>query len=311
MIKGNLISNLKKFGLSENEAKAYVGLVFLREASAREVHTVAEIPRVKVYEVLDNLIEKRYAVILHGTPIHYKATDPEDLLQMLREDYEKTAAEISKSFEEMELKAYPEDDIESTDSIQYLRSEWTVRKKMNDILEEAQNLIIFTRSPAIMKEIEDDLIAANKRLNMLILTGDAEGYEKFKIPITVYPENVRNILQELEESHIANQSCSIISDAGKALIIMKDETKIEAHYLSQSIVDFLYKTIYYFVSNADSIQLPEHFNASEQPKQKKMKADEENTKKRKTTPVENKKCHRTVLKENFRDNLKSKFKKIE
>ena len=31
-----LISNLEKFGLTENEAKAYVGLVSLREATARK-----------------------------------------------------------------------------------------------------------------------------------------------------------------------------------------------------------------------------------------------------------------------------------
>ena len=298
MIRGNLVQNLRKFGLSENEAKAYVGLVFLREASAREVHVVAEIPRAKVYEVLDNLIEKRYAVILHGTPIHYKATDPEDLLQMLREDYEKTATEISKSFEEMELKPYPDDEFESTDTIQYLRSEWTVRKKMNDILEEAQNLIIFTRSPAIMEEIEDDLIAANKRVNMLILASDAEGYENFKLPITVYPENVRKILQELEESHIANQSCSIISDVGKALVILKDETKIEAHYLSQSIVDFLYKTIHYFVNNADSIQLPESFSTSKSAEKKRL--TESASEKKNETADKKPRCCKSSLKNKFK-----------
>jgi len=307
MIKGNLVSNLKKFGLSENESKAYVGLVFLKKASAREIHSIAEIPRAKVYEILDSLVEKRYAEILHGTPIHYKATDPEDLLQMLREDYEKTAAEISKSFEEMELRPFDEEESDNLDSIQYLRSEWTVRKKMKDVLEEArEELIIFTRSPAIMKEIEEDLIAANKRLKILILVSTGEGYEKFKIPVTVYPENVRPILQELEESHIANQSCSIISDVGKALVIRKDGTKIEAHYLSQSIVDFLYKTIYYFVTNADSIQLPERFNMAEQ---KKQTAEQKKQKNEGAAPEESQKCSRRDLKNNFKNNLKNKFKK--
>ena len=305
MIKGNLILNLKKFGLSENEAKAYTGLVFLKEASAREIHAFTKVPRAKVYEVLENLVEKRYATILHGTPAHYRATDPEDLMQMLREDYEKTADEISKSFEEMETDPEEEGPTQLI-SIQYLRSEWTVRKKMNEILEEThKNLIIFARSPPIMKEIEGDLISANKRLNILILVNDAKGYERYPIPVTVYHENVRVLLQGLEESHIENQSCTIVSDAGKALAIRLDETKMEAHYTSQSMVDYLYKTVYYFVTNADSIHLPDHFDVFE----RKQMYEKINQKDEETDPEEIKKCKRNDLKNQIKTNIKGKFKK--
>ena len=304
MIEGNLIPNLKKFGLSENEAKAYVGLVFLREATARELHAVTEIPRVKVYEVLDNLIEKRYASVLHGTPTHYKATEPEDLLQMLREEYEKTAEEISKSFEEMEFKPFGEEAEEFT-SIQYLRSEWTVRKKLNEILNETnRDLIILSRSPEAMREIENELVAAKKRLNILILVKETEGYEKYSLPVTKYPDNIRPLLQELEESHLVNQSCSIISDVKKALAIRKDETKMEAHYISQPMVDFMYKTIFYFVTNANSVQLPEHFNIpksteKEQPKEKQPKEK-----------LFGKKCDMSEKTTgHYKDVLKKKFKK--
>ncbi|MDV0445309.1 hypothetical protein MmiAt1_08800 [Methanimicrococcus sp. At1] len=256
MVNTDLVPNLKKFGLSENEAKAYIGLVFLQEPSVRELHDFTDIPRAKLYEVLDNLVSKRYAEVLRGTPIHYKPTDPEDLVQMLREDYEKTADDISKAFEEMDVHLF-EDESDEIVSIRYLRSEWTVRKKLNEVFDETnQNLIILSRSPEILKDIESELVSIKKRVNILILVNSTEDYD-ITLPLTLYPENVKPILKELEESHLVNQSAVVISDCGKALAIRKEDKKIEAHYISQSIVEFLYKTIYYFVYCADDIVLPD------------------------------------------------------
>ena len=57
-INPQLINNLEKLGLTENEAKAYVGLVSLREATAREVHELTNVPRAKIYEILKVLAKK-------------------------------------------------------------------------------------------------------------------------------------------------------------------------------------------------------------------------------------------------------------
>jgi Predicted transcriptional regulators len=257
MVDNGLIANLKKFGLSENEAKAYTGLVFLGDAGVRDLHEFTKIPRAKLYEVLESLVNKRYAEVLHGSPIHYRATDPDDLIQMLREDYEKTASEISQAFEEMDYHLLTDNGDEMA-LIQYLRSEWTVRRKMNELFDRTRkNIILFSRSPAILKDIESDLVSIQDRINILILVDNIEDYGKFSLPLMVYPPNVRPILKGLEVSHLTNQSCSIISDAGVSLAIRKENSRIEAHYISQPMVDFLYKTIYYFIQHADTIELPE------------------------------------------------------
>ncbi|WP_243684507.1 helix-turn-helix domain-containing protein [Methanosarcina barkeri] len=54
-----LIRNLEKLGLTENEAKTYIGLVSLREATAREIHELTNVPRAKIYEILKVLAKKR------------------------------------------------------------------------------------------------------------------------------------------------------------------------------------------------------------------------------------------------------------
>ena len=40
-----LINNLERLGLTENEARAYVGLVSLKEATAREIHELTNVQR--------------------------------------------------------------------------------------------------------------------------------------------------------------------------------------------------------------------------------------------------------------------------
>ncbi|MBZ3935695.1 TrmB family transcriptional regulator [Methanimicrococcus blatticola] len=265
ILSGTLISNLKKLGLSENEAKAYVCLVIKKQSSAREVHEFTDIPRAKVYEVLDGLVEKRFAQILKGTPIHYTATDPDELMRMLKETFESISAEIIQDFEEMEINIVDEADHESESTrIQYLRSEWTIRKKISELLDETnKNLIIFSRSPEILKRIESELVSIKKRVNVIILVDSKDGYEDISLPVTIYPENVRPLLKELEDSHLSVQKCFIISDVKKAIAIGEINSKLEAHYIVQPVIDYLYKTIYYFVSNADTIVLPPEFHEPE------------------------------------------------
>lgn len=266
ILSGTIITNLKKLGLSENEAKAYVCLVIKKQSSAREVHEFTDIPRAKVYEVLDGLVEKRFAEILKGTPIHYVATDPDELMRMLKETFESISAEILQDFEEMEINIVEEADQGSESTrIQYLRSEWTIRKKISELLDETnKNLIIFSRSPEILKRIESELVSIKKRLNVIVLVNSMEGYEDISLPVTVYPESVRPLLKELEDSHLSVQKSFIITDVKKAIAIGETNSKLEAHYIVQPVIDYLYKTIYYFVANADTITLPPEFFESDE-----------------------------------------------
>ncbi len=57
-INPQLISNLENPELTENEAKAYAGLVSLKEATAREIHELSNVPRAKIYEILKCLPKK-------------------------------------------------------------------------------------------------------------------------------------------------------------------------------------------------------------------------------------------------------------
>ena len=82
-----LIGKLKKLGFTENEAKIYVGLLSLNEATAREIHEFTHVPRPKIYSVLERMAKKGYVEIRGGTPAYFRSIDPERLTERLRDEF--------------------------------------------------------------------------------------------------------------------------------------------------------------------------------------------------------------------------------
>lgn len=82
-----LIGKLKKLGFTENEAKIYVGLLNLGEATAREIHEFTCVPRPKIYATLERMSKKNYIEVIEGTPAYFRSVNPEQLTERLRDEF--------------------------------------------------------------------------------------------------------------------------------------------------------------------------------------------------------------------------------
>lgn len=82
-----LISKLKKLGFTENEAKIYVGLLSLNEATAREIHEFTHVPRPKIYSVLERMEKKGYVEVKKETPACFRSINPEQLTERLKAEF--------------------------------------------------------------------------------------------------------------------------------------------------------------------------------------------------------------------------------
>jgi sugar-specific transcriptional regulator TrmB len=71
------IQLLRRLGLTEYEARAYISLAKLGPSTVTEVHLDSKIPRNKVYEALQRLEEKSRVMRLPVTPRKYRLSDPE------------------------------------------------------------------------------------------------------------------------------------------------------------------------------------------------------------------------------------------
>jgi sugar-specific transcriptional regulator TrmB len=85
----NVAEKLKRVGLTEYEAKAYLALLKTHLCTATQVSLRSSVPRTKIYAVLESLKEKGWVRIYSGVPLLFKAVDPLTVFERIKEDYTK------------------------------------------------------------------------------------------------------------------------------------------------------------------------------------------------------------------------------
>ena len=66
------VEKVQEYGLTEYEARAYLAMIELEEASAREVAEVSRVPRTKIYGVLEELHKKNLVEIIPERPKRFR-----------------------------------------------------------------------------------------------------------------------------------------------------------------------------------------------------------------------------------------------
>lgn len=94
MSRPEAIETLEALGLTEYEARCFVGLTQLSDGTAKEISQVADVPQSRVYDVVDDLHQRGLVDIQESKPRRYFAVPVNDALGRLREDYD-TALEAA------------------------------------------------------------------------------------------------------------------------------------------------------------------------------------------------------------------------
>ena len=74
---------LEKLGLTEYEAKTLNTLFNLKESEAPTISRTAQVPKTRVYDVLEKLISKNLIIEIKGRPKLYRAIDAEKAIDLL------------------------------------------------------------------------------------------------------------------------------------------------------------------------------------------------------------------------------------
>ncbi|MFQ5496880.1 MAG: response regulator [Nitrosopumilus sp.] len=75
------IAILQDFGLEEDEAQMYIGLVRMGSAKASEISTFTKIDRVRTYKILENLKNLGFATSTLTSPIKFSPNEPKTILK--------------------------------------------------------------------------------------------------------------------------------------------------------------------------------------------------------------------------------------
>ncbi|MEE9613240.1 MAG: helix-turn-helix domain-containing protein [Desulfatiglandales bacterium] len=90
------VRNLLKLGFTEYQAKVYSGLLVLSEAKAPDLVDLVDVPKARIYQILDELLEMGVARKKPGRPIKYVALSPDKGLEnMLKWRKEKSERELA------------------------------------------------------------------------------------------------------------------------------------------------------------------------------------------------------------------------
>src|SRR3989304_4630100 len=94
MLNEKLIYDLKKFGLNEYEAKAYLTLTIFGPLSASYISNKSGVPQTKVYEIMHALLSKSLIEMWDSRPIRFKAVNISNALKNLIDDKERRIEEL-------------------------------------------------------------------------------------------------------------------------------------------------------------------------------------------------------------------------
>jgi sugar-specific transcriptional regulator TrmB len=74
---------LARLGLTEYESKTLTSLLRLNEAKAPDISREAQVPKTRVYDVLDSLVAKDLIIEIQGRPKRYRAREPDKVFSEL------------------------------------------------------------------------------------------------------------------------------------------------------------------------------------------------------------------------------------
>ncbi|MBI4043264.1 MAG: TrmB family transcriptional regulator [Candidatus Diapherotrites archaeon] len=82
-MNADLSEFLNKLGLTEYESKTLATLFGLKEAQAPDISRIAQVPKTRVYDVLDRLIKKELVIKIYARPKKYKVIEADKVFDTL------------------------------------------------------------------------------------------------------------------------------------------------------------------------------------------------------------------------------------
>ncbi|HII80373.1 MAG TPA: TrmB family transcriptional regulator [Methanosarcina sp.] len=239
-INPQLIQNLETLGLTENEAKAYAGLVSLGEATAREVHELTNVPRAKIYEILKVLAKKGFLEVRQGSPTYFRAVDPKQVIGKIKDEFINCAIETLDQLNELSY------EIPKTSPVWCIQSEWGIKNRIREILSGVkEELIVFASSPWFFQEFEAELKKLEKTCRLTLIGSEPDRFKslpfEFRETTKDFADFINNIV--IDGIHY-DEELFMIADGKESIGVHSAGDKREAVVIKLPVVCYLQKMIY-------------------------------------------------------------------
>ena len=199
--------HLAALGLTGYESAAYVALTRRGEATASEVASIAELPRQRIYDVLEGLVGKGFATMKPGRPVRYVAASPDEALwgalDRRRQELERLERRIAETIERLTpdyRDGRREDD--PLRFIELLREPAAIAKRFTALEAAAEReILVFTKPPYAIPPAQN--VAG---LELLERSIDARSvYERSIYDDAAQAESVRSFVAAGEHARVVDE----------------------------------------------------------------------------------------------------------
>jgi len=153
---GDLSESLRRAGLTTYESDAYLALLSKRELTAEDVAKQTSIPITRVYNTLEQLMQKGFARIIQSRPKRFQAVPPgeakREYLTMLRQNFEQNLLSVEEIMRTMQRRVEPI----------YVESHLQV--KAEELLEPLDNLQVMEKRTRDYVQVASDEVLVSTAL---------------------------------------------------------------------------------------------------------------------------------------------------
>ncbi len=187
-----ILENLKVHGFTEYEAKAYVALVGLGMATAREICEISGVPQGRIYDILKLLAAKGFIGVQEGNPTFYRAEDPEVSFNSLKSDLCQSIEGSVKYLKGLHVETRPESPFWS------IHSERGIKNRFRTLIMNAtEELIVIAMDPDVLKWGIEDLKRARKRVDVRILVDQKNKYKGINLRVHEMNDSLNGFFLEM------------------------------------------------------------------------------------------------------------------
>lgn len=111
--------------MKEYEAKVYSAVVGLGEGRARQIHEVSGVPRPRVYDTAESLVNRGFLNVRRGNPHIYVPVEPAVVINRLRSSIESAATDALEKLDTLSLDAR-----QKTSPIWYVQGECSIKRHL-------------------------------------------------------------------------------------------------------------------------------------------------------------------------------------
>ena len=264
-IKTEIVETLTGIGFTEYEAKAYIALIGLGNATAREVSSISGVPHGRIYSVLRSLADKGYIFVGEGTPASYCAEKPSDVLNPLKADMDRKISEAGDYLSEIQYESLP------PAKMWTIRSEIGVQNRLKTLIQNAgKEIVILSDDPKSVKRVLEDLQKVRKRVNIEVHTFNMEAFSGMKLDIHKNSHRIIEFLKNMDDyirddyiymkdkgfgTH-KTASCFYIFDRRTSMIVEEENGNVIGHIIEIPELCYMIRSFLYILENNSDLVLP-------------------------------------------------------